>query len=171
MISLKPPSIRIFGINVIAVLKHIKRTSFAILAVLLFANSTVGFAMDVHLCQGEFQSMAFFGQKAACTKMAEQPIQKLSCCGKPIEKKAPVNIGQKSCCDNVHFLQDNDLKGESSQVLIKGTTVESVPFVASIATFDFSRFQVEANYSTGPPIDPPLLSHRHSASVLQVFII
>ncbi|MFK7783541.1 MAG: hypothetical protein AB8B56_00420 [Crocinitomicaceae bacterium] len=145
-----------------------KNVFTAFLALIFFANITFAHSVDFHLCQGEFQSVAFFGKKASCGKMMEaQMSAPMSCCDVKNESKGLV-IREKSCCDNITVLQDN--------VLVK-PSIDFDNFNIDIDLFsDFKKVQfklLQTNHTAEkveiPP--PPNIHFQHTQEKLQVFII
>lgn len=146
-----------------------KNVITAILAVVFFANVTFAHSIDFHLCQGELQSVAFFGEKATCSKMLEAEAKApLSCCDL-LKKRTGLNFDQKSCCDNVQVVQDNVLLKpsldveQSVEVLLDITNVLSAnAFILHAVHFVGERVEI-------PP--PPNIAYHLTPETLQVFII
>lgn len=146
-----------------------KQTLIGFLAILLFSNVTFAHSLDYHLCQGELQSVAFFGQQASCSKMmeAEMPAPR-SCCDVKKDQSGLV-FKQKSCCDNVQVIQDNVLQKPSLDI-------HQSNFVSLNFINDFEELNVNLDQAIQviekveiPP--PPNIYREHSQENLQVFII
>jgi len=75
-----------------------KRSTAIILALLMFCTS-VGFSMDIHLCQGEFKSIAFFTEAEACH-------EKMVACPMHGKMKVNLNNDDNDCCSNQTFELD-----------------------------------------------------------------
>lgn len=146
-----------------------KRVIIGFLSMLFFANVTFAHSVDFHMCQGELQSIAFFGKKASCTKMIEaQMAEPKSCCDQKREVKG-IAFRKKSCCDNVQLLQDYQLNHPSHDLV-------DVDFFQVDVWLDFASIVVPTkmaivglNQEEIP--DPPDVLIQHSQEKLQVFII
>lgn len=79
------------------------------LAILMFSTS-VGFAVDMHFCKGDFKSFSFLDKAPSCHEMAQMP----TC---PHHQKMMTNgedgqMEERNCCENktVHVEADQDLQ-------------------------------------------------------------
>lgn len=146
-----------------------KNAILGVLIVLFFSNVTFARSIDFHLCQGEVQSFAFFGQKATCSKMIEAENQKpLSCCDSK-KKINGLHFKQKSCCDNLVFLNDTDLEKSSGDLQISSLfTVDFTATFKSITPLFSSGVDSFLNEEIPPT---PILFAEHSQEKLQVFRI
>lgn len=146
-----------------------KNAILGVLIVLFFSNVTFARSIDFHLCQGEVQSFAFFGQKATCSKMIAAKKQKpLSCCDSS-KKMNGLHFKQKSCCDNLLFLNDTDLDKSSGDLQVSSLFV--VDFIANFESV-ISHFSSNQDSSLNEEIPPPpILIAEHTQEKLQVFRI
>lgn len=146
-----------------------KQTLMGFLALLLFSNVTFAHSIDYHICQGELQSVAFFGQKASCSKMMEAEMSApRSCCDAKKDNSGLV-FKQKPCCENAHFIQDNVFQKPSLD--IDQSSFPSLNFINDFEglnlSFDLTIRIVEKVEI--PP--PPTIYLKHSQEHLQVFVI
>lgn len=135
---------------------------------MLFANVTFAFSVNVHICQGEFQSISFFGAKETCKKMVAAPVQFGSCCDAK-KQDNQLSISQRSCCDNRQFSAATVLeKASNDQLSIEKTKTIS----ASVDLPNAPIFETEFDQTVVQEIlpAPPLLRIKRQA-VLQVFQI
>lgn len=148
---------------------YAKQTLFGLLSLVFFANVTFAHSIDFHTCQGELQSIAFFGEKATCSKMMEMEAATMpSCCDR---KKEIIGVAfkQKSCCDSVQLLQDQLLNHpdvDNVKFLSIQTDIINDSFVINIPT---TNQYVELPQEEIP--DPPEIASQHTQEKLQVFII
>ena len=151
---------------------YFKNTVIGFLTIVLFSNITFAHSIDFHLCQGELQSVAFFGEKASCSKLKEAEASQSgveappSCCDAKKSQKGLI-FKQKSCCDNVQVIQDN--------VLNKTDVDQSISTPISFIN-DFEILEVKLN-KVNPTVEkveippPPNIVYQHSQENLQVFQI
>lgn len=140
-----------------------------LLAMVLFSNVTFAYSVDIHLCQGKVESMAFFGQTATCVKMIQIEAPKLPpCCQK---KQAPkgITLSQKSCCENVQLFQDNPAQKASDDGNLQALHLE----ISGIQWHTPTLFYVLS--TTDQPVHeihpPPILVGENSQEKLQVYQI
>jgi hypothetical protein len=149
---------------------YFNRGLMCLFALLIFSNVTFGFSVNIHQCQGDFYSVALFGNKASCDKMAADNADKeiASCC----DKKKPVKgvyFSSKSCCNNESFIQ-NDVLEANSDFSLSPSTVQ-IDFIAQELRVE-STHSCELSTEYGNVIPPPpLLPFEHDAALLQVFQI
>jgi len=138
------------------------------MAIVFFANITFAHSVDFHICQGELQSIALFGQKATCGNMVEvQVTTQRSCCD--VKQTSELSFRQKSCCDNVQITQDQvfanaSIDIEHADFPILDLSTDFFPVSFQLTTLDSEIQNVEI-----PP--PPNIRDQHSPENLQVFII
>ncbi len=148
---------------------YAKQTLLGLLSLVFFANVTFAHSIDFHTCQGELQSIAFFGEKATCSKMMEMEASALPTCCHQKKEIRGVAFKQKPCCDSVQLLQDQllnhpDVDNDKFLSLQKDIIKES--FVINIPT---RNQYVELPQEEIP--DPPEITNQHTQETLQVFII
>lgn len=92
-------------------LTYFHRFFASIMAVLILGTSTC-FSMDVHICKGEVESIAFLGLSATCKKEKKAVSEDMPmCCKAKLEqqKKEP-HFSQKPCCSNKAIIQQSTMK-------------------------------------------------------------
>lgn len=146
-----------------------KNTLIGFLVSVLFANVTFAYSIDYHLCQGELQSVAFFGNKASCGNKMDVSMNSTSSCCDAKKDLQELVIKQKSCCDNVQMIQDNLWHKPSLD--LDGTAYFTVDFVLNneCLTFKIQPLFEEITKVEIPP--PPTVRYWHTQEHLQVFII
>ena len=127
------------------------------LALLMFFTS-VGFAADVHFCQGKFKSLSFIGKAKNCHEKASTSTMK-NCPNhqKMMRQNQACSKKDDNCCDNKTVLLKNDLEKikPASQLEIN---FEFQKFaVAFIAAF-FKPLYFEEQPSSYNPYRAPIIS-------------
>jgi hypothetical protein len=138
--------------------KFTYRTLSLLMAFLVFTSS-VSFAIDVHFCGGQIQSVNIFGEAKTCS-MKEQSTETTSkhkCCEKKNEQASQCKMKseKKDCCHNEQFVfeQDNDLKPSvNSTVNLENINPVLVYVLVSQHLFEFDTKPTFYSY-----YDPPLL--------------
>lgn len=80
------------------------------LALLIFTTS-VGFAVDIHYCQGELKTVSFFGKAKSCHNMANAtPMKNCPQHQKMLKQSENCSVDTQDCCGNktLHFQSDQD---------------------------------------------------------------
>ncbi len=150
-------------------ISYSKQTMIGLLALLFFSNVTFAYSIDFHICQGELQSIALFGQKASCSKMQEAKMSATRSCCDVKNNHAGLIFKQKSCCDNVQVKQDNVLQKPSLN--IDQSSLISHNFINDFEELNINleqTIQVIVKVEIPPP---PNIYHKHSQENLQVFVI
>ena len=125
------------------------------LALLMFTSS-VGFAVDIHYCQGHVKSLSFFGNAKNChemSAMANCPHHKMMTKAKP-----GCAEDDKNCCDNktLHFQSDQDQQIQAIDVL---KDVQLKQFVlAFVSSFFLDNLISESDLPSFTKYRPPLIS-------------
>ena len=148
---------------------YAKQTVIGLMAILFFSNVTFAHSLDFHICQGELQSVAFFGQKASCSKMMEAEMDTpRSCCDVKKDQSGLV-FKQKSCCENVQLVQDNLL--DKPSIDLDNTSINSIDFIHNFeeTTVNLKQVNLVIEKVEIPP--PPNIQSQHSQENLQVFVI
>lgn len=155
-------------------MQFLSKGILSLLAVLIFSTSTM-VAMDIHICKGEVESVAFFGQKAECEKMDEEvEVDLPECCKKLLEQQEKENAGRtviekKPCCSSESASFQKDLSQDQSPV--QKVQVHAPVIAAITSPFEVNLkwvFEIQPEEVSLPP--PPLISVNKHAR-LQVFII
>lgn len=141
-------------------------TAFALS--LLMALTSIGFAVDMHYCQGKLKSYSFFGEAASCHELAKAKTN----CTAHIEKE-PLTKGctitKKKCCENktLYFqLDQNQEKSTDEWVISPITQLFTIAYVATFVV----PFQVEHYTQQFFHYTPPLI--RFNRSILfQSFLL
>ena len=113
--------------------------------------SSLSFTLNVHLCMGQVEHMAFFKEAKTCPMTADN-----STCEKEKEGHHPNPDTKKACCE------DQSLMIEGQDELAKTSTLsipdlQFVPFLYVFASFLISQPQVPLNFYQG--YIPPLIGH------------
>lgn len=141
----------------------------ALLAIVFFANITFAHSVDFHLCQGELQSVAFFGEKASCSKMMEAKMAAPRSCCDLKKEVSGLSFKPKSCCDNVQVVQDDILNKPS--VDIDQTSLVAYDFVNNFEGVNVKLDQISFLTEKVEIPPPPNIYCQHTPENLQVFII
>lgn len=119
----------------------------------LMLISTLNLSIDMHYCNGELKSVAFFDKAQSCHK----PAQKRVCPNHPPQKEQNESAYQKNCCQNKGFFIKADI---DEQVPGQEESVEnqnSSSFVALAPVFS----QMNLKSDAWPPVykqyKPPLI--------------
>ena len=129
-----------------------KKIAF-ILSILVFYSS-VGLAVDLHFCQGEVKSMAFFGKAKNCYELAGFK----NACPKhesiTLEKNHLESIKSKKCCTSKSILLQSD-----SDQLIPSVDVNptQVFLFAFSSVFLLNHEELDAEYTGFYIYKPPLV--------------
>lgn len=79
-----------------------KNKVFVLVLTALFAFNAVGFAFEAHYCEGELQSISFFGKAEACEMSKQMQAKMKPCCKK---KQHRDGFSKKGCCSSeMHYL-------------------------------------------------------------------
>jgi len=138
--------------------KFTYRTLSLLMAFLIFTSS-ISFAIDIHYCGGQVQSISLFGKAQACS-MKEQRTEtapKHKCCEKKNNERSHCKMKskKKDCCHNeqIVFEQDSDLKlVDKSTVNLENINPVLVYTLVSQHLFEFDAKPIFYSY-----YDPPLL--------------
>ncbi len=128
------------------------------MAFLVFTSS-ISFAIDIHFCGGQVQSVNFFGEAKTCS-MKEQSTENASkhkCSERKNDQAShsKMKSEKKDCCHNEKFVfeQDNDLKlSDKSTVNIENINPVLVYILVSQHLFEFDTKRTFYTY-----YDPPVL--------------
>lgn len=136
------------------------------LAFLMFSTS-VGFAVDMHFCKGDFKSFSFLDKAPSCHQMAQQ-----STCPhhqKMMSDSKDSQMDERDCCENktVHIEADQNLQ-------LQTLNLPSLHQVATVAFFNFKKLYhpLGISESTIPfqQYKPPLL-FRDIPVLTQTFLL
>lgn len=138
-------------------LTYFHRFFASVMAMLLFGTSTC-FSMDVHICKGEVESVAFLGLSAKCEKENKAvSVDMPMCCKAKLEqqKKEP-HFSQKPCCSNKSIVQQSTMEEQSPTVfqvdsqgdylLVENTSITTLSNI-------ISREDTKAGFQALPPPD------------------
>ena len=129
------------------------------LALLIFVSS-VGFAVDMHYCQGQLKSMNFFGKAKSCYEIADAASMKTCQHDQSIvRQKDTCSIGQKDCCQNknFHFQCNQNQLNLAADYMIANQQLQQF-VLAYLRVFFASNFTLETDLSTYIHYKPPLKS-------------
>ena len=146
-----------------------RKVLLGFIAVMLFTNVTFAFSINVHICQGEFQSMSFFGTKSSCNKMIPTPEELGSCCDKK-KQDNQLTISQRSCCDNKQFSAASVLE-KFSQDQFAAEINHLVPSHLVEAHSVIFQHEPAHDWEAGNLPPPPIIKPKKRQAVLQVFQI
>ena len=96
----------------------------AALLVMLMLSSSLGVAMDVHFCEGEFESINLFGKANVCEKaLTQKEKSSHACCSKKGINKVSLKVKHKieakgNCCQNKTFSFDTDNIAKNNYVKV-----------------------------------------------------
>lgn len=136
---------------------------------MLFTNATFAFSINVHVCQGKFQSLSFFGKKATCSKMVASSVEFGSCCDRK-KQSDQLTFSSQSCCDNKQFSAASVLEKSSHEQL-------NVEINSLASNSNLERYSVEfiselaLRVAVGDLPPPPIIKLKKRQAVLQVFQI
>lgn len=140
------------------------------LAFLMFFTS-VGFAVDMHYCQGNLKSVSFFGKAKTCYEMAEvTPMKECSNHQKMMGQKEGCSIDKKDCCSNktLHFQSDQDQQFQTSNFVVSTQLQQFV--IAYVAVFFTNDFSIESDANSFAHYKPPVIS-RDISILVQSFLL
>jgi hypothetical protein len=124
------------------------------LALLMFFTS-VGFAVDMHYCQGQLKSFSLFGKAKNCHEMKQKVV---SCPhhGKMVVATSNCKEGKKGCCNNeVQYFQSDQDKLVRTADLVAGKQWPQVG-PAPVRLFPLPNAQT-GNIASFVCYKPPLL--------------
>ena len=154
------------------------------MAFLLFTSS-VGFSIDMHYCQGEFKSYAFFGKAESCHDKPEAVSKKKGCmhhqkmnaqkkgCSahqKMEQETKSCSMDEKDCCENktMHFQADLDEQVKAS-IFVDNAPLQY--FVAAfVTTFVARDFSIESEMASYANYKPPLIA-RDIPVLIESFLL
>lgn len=136
---------------------------------LFFSNVTLALSVDIHICQGKVESLAFFGQKASCSKMMKAEMMEVPSCCRDIKNSTGTNVSQKSCCDNLQFFQENAVQKTSDDFNVQWN--QSVITAEHHWPSDPIYMAEEVVITDANIPHPPILTRQNSQEILQVFQI
>jgi hypothetical protein len=128
------------------------------MAFLVFTSS-ISFAIDIHYCGGQVQSVNFFGEANTCSmkEQYKETASKHKCCEKKNSQASQCKMKseKKDCCHNEQFVfeQGNDLKlPDKSTVNLENINPVLVYVLVSQRLFELDTKPTFCSY-----YDPPLL--------------
>jgi hypothetical protein len=140
----------------------LQRFILSFLAVLMFTTTTC-FAVDVHFCKDEVQSIALFAKAKPCENMQPENDDDLpDCCKKKLEERKRemrdiAHFSKKPCCHNETVAQKSDV----NQEVVSGFMVLSQldQFTLSNFKYEFVIFDIcqESNVLFRGPPDPDVI--------------
>ncbi len=148
------------------IFRYTKKGLLGLLMLVLLSNATFAYAIDFHFCQGNHESIAFFGNSASC--MDAPPQNVFSCCQKKHTSSEQQTFKHKSCCSNEHYENQSDLQEKSyfqHQFTEHAVGISEKSFTLS---FIFLPREKTENHLFS---DPPYISTKNKQASLQVFII
>ena len=127
------------------------------LAFLMFSTS-VGFAVDMHYCQGKLKSVSFFGKAKTCHDMTD--VTQMNNC--PHHKKVMKQIencskeDKKDCCDNktVHIHSDQDQAIQTLDFTNKQIPQFVIAYVVAFFNINLINSNIPSFSIYKPPIVP-----------------
>ena len=149
-------------------MKYIQRSFLSLLALLLFANMTFGFAVDFHYCGGEFDSISFFGNSASCSAESSmrKNVDRAPGCLEDTHSQGD-QIDSKSCCENSYFLQNEDIKNDAVDDVF---TLEEIELNSADGySFQLNLTSIDSENETFG--QPPEIADCLLPEFLQVFLI
>lgn len=137
----------------------------------LMLFTSVGFAVDMHYCQGKLKSVSFFGKAKTCHEMSDTASMK-NCPHhqKIMEQKEGCSIDKKDCCSNktVYFQSDQDQQVQTSDFVVSKQLQQFV--IAYVAAFFTNDFSIESDAVSFVLYKPPLIS-RDIYVLVQSFLL
>ena len=137
----------------------------------LMLTTSVGFAVDMHYCQGQLKSVSFFGRAKTCHETADAiPTKKCSHHQKMMEQKEGCSMDKKDCCQNItlHFQSDQDRQVQTSDFMISKQLQQFV--IVYAAGFFTNDFSIECDAASFNHYKPPLLL-RNIPVLIQSFLL
>ena len=138
------------------------------LALLMFTTS-VGFAVDMHYCQGQLKSVSFFGKAKNCHEMSSGDSMK-NCPHhkKMMKQNSNSSIDKNDCCDNktMHFQSDQDQVFQT----LDFTNKQAQQFILAYVAVFFNSRLIETDTPTFAKYKPPLVL-RDIPVLVQSFLL
>lgn len=125
------------------------------LAFLMFTTS-VGFAVDMHYCQGQLKSVSFLGKAKTCHDIVDAaPMKNCPHHKKMMKKNNNCSADKKDCCDNktMHFQSDQD---QAVQTL-DFTNKHVQQFIVAYVTAFFNNHLFETDSPSFNDYKPPIV--------------
>lgn len=142
----------------------------ALALLILFSVSTIGNAIDVHYCEGQFTDIALFGDVDCCCVKVEavhsdcETKAEDKCHSVPIQDSEENSVTKKGCCDTatIEMIRDKDF------AMTKSLNIPAAIIYVHFNTFIFQELTTDVveDFYFQPPYrikDIPLFN--------QVFII
>lgn len=139
------------------------------LALFIFMNS-VGFCVDMHLCQGKVWSVSFFGNAESCemshshSKMDKSSQSSHSCCSNKVKesenRQGQEQFSSSDCCSSEQIVL-NTLHDANSSEAESLSNFDLKVKAAIIFCLYFSEIQVNSE-NIWPIPDPPKIDNNFS---------
>lgn len=137
--------------------------------------TSVGFAMDMHFCQGNLKSVSFFGKAKTCHDMAGENETPMKDC--PHHKKMMAEkkgcSEDKDCCSNktIQLQSDQDQKVQTNDFVVNKQLKQLKQFViAYVAVFFADNFDLQREAANFAHYKPPLIQ-RDIPVLNQTFLL
>ena len=140
------------------------------MAILMFFTS-VGFAVDMHYCQGHLKSVSFFGKAKSCHEMANAaPMKNCPRHQKMRKQEKEKDCSEdKNCCTNktLHFQSNQD---QQVQTFNFSANQPLQQFVIAFVVAFFSKTFIENDTPSFAHYIPPLIL-RDIPVLIQSFLL
>lgn len=130
----------------------------------LMLTTSVGFAVDMHFCQGQVQSFNFFGKAATCQEIGE--VVAMKDCTHPKE----ASVQQKDCCSNKTFLfqSDQNQQVQTADYVVSQQVQQFV--IAYLTVFFINDFSIENEAIPFNLYEPPNIA-KDIPVLIQSFLL
>lgn len=129
----------------------------SLLAFLMLLTS-VGFAVDMHYCQGQLKSVSLFSKAKPChEKTAKAPMKKCPHHQKMMAQEGDSSFDIKDCCSNqtFHFQFDQDQEIPTADLMLSKDSQQFI--IAYLAVFLTNYFNIESDSPSFTQYKPPLI--------------
>lgn len=144
--------------------------SIALILALLMFTTSVGFAVDMHYCQGQLKSVSFFGKAKSCHEMADAASRKNCTLHKKMkEQNKGCSIDKNGCCENEtqYFHSDQDQKTQGFDITLSKQLQQ---FVVAYTFVFIVHTPANTNNLTFSFYKPPLIE-RDIPVLIQSFLL
>ncbi len=147
---------------------------FAMTMALLMFVTSVGFSIDLHVCQDKVKSASLFGDAPTCYELAgyKNPVKEVD----EIHQKSKqhqhdgTSIDKKECCHNetLHFQSNSNQNVSSTQILSTRQLQQFV--IAFVTNFVANDLKIEREITAFDSYKPPLIP-RDIHVLVQSFLL
>ena len=136
---------------------------FALTMALLMFVTSVGFSIDLHICQDHVKSASLFGDAPTCYELAgfKNPVKKVvddTCKDKKEHQHNGTSIDKKECCHNeaLNFQSNSNQVTSSTQILSNRQLQQFViAYVAAFIGQDLNEARTSISFALyKPPLIP-----------------